>query len=218
MFALTRRSMIAGLPLALAGCAGSKGAPIAALEPDIPSAAAASDYGPIASEPFEIAGLDLSRLNPELPRREVAFAEPYAPGTLVVRITERRLYLVQPGGTAIRYAVGVGREEAVNFQGAATIARKSPWPTWTPTQEMMVRMPRYQAYAGGMPGGIGNPLGARALYIYRDNQDTFFRVHGTNDWRSIGKMVSSGCIRLFNHDVIDLYDRVPVGAAIVVLA
>ena len=118
----------------------------------------------------------------------------------------------------MRYAVGVGREEALNFRGSAVIGRKAEWPHWTPTADMIRRMPIYAHYVNGLPGGISNPLGARALYLYRGNQDTDFRLHGTNEPDTIGTKVSSGCIRLFNHDIIDLYNRVPVGAPVVVLA
>ncbi|MCP8939649.1 L,D-transpeptidase [Alsobacter sp. SYSU M60028] len=152
----------------------------------------------------------------DLARREVAYSGPYKPGTVIVRTDARRLYLVQPGGRAIRYAVGVGREEALNFRGSAVIGRKAEWPSWTPTENMMRRIPEYRAYAGGMPGGIDNPLGARALYLYRDGSDTHFRLHGTNDPSSIGQAVSSGCIRLTNDDIVDLYSRVPLGAPVVV--
>ena len=120
------------------------------------------------------------------------FNGPYRPGSIVVVIPERRLYLVQPGGRAIRYAVGVGRQEALNFQGSAVIARKAVWPRWAPTATMIRAMPRYAAYAGGMEGGIGNPLGARALYLYRGNEDTHFRLHGTIEPETIGQPVSSG--------------------------
>ena len=150
-------------------------------------------------------------------RQEVAFGAPYRPGTVVVNIRERRLYLVQPGGRALRYAVGVGRAEARNFQGSAVIGRKETWPNWTPTENMIRAIPRYREYAGGMPGGIENPLGARALYLYRDGQDTYFRLHGTNEPHTIGTAASSGCIRLVNQDIVDLYNRVPVGASVVVL-
>jgi len=135
----------------------------------------------------------------------------------VVNIPERRLYLVQGGGTALRYAVGVGRAEAVNFQGTATIGRKEKWPRWTPTANMISAIPRYRPYAGGMSGGLENPLGARALYLYRGGKDTFFRLHGTDEPDSIGGAVSSGCIRLLNQDIIDLYNRVPLGATVTVV-
>src|SRR5208283_4821370 len=164
-----------------------------------------------------IPGLDPATVSPDLLRRQVPFAGPYRPGTIVVDVADRRLYLVLPRGAAIRYTVGVGREEALNFRGSAVIGRKAEWPRWAPTASMIEKMPRYAAYAGGMAGGIGNPLGARALYVYRGNQDTYFRLHGTNEPETIGTAVSSGCIRLFNHDVIDLYNRVPVGAPVVVL-
>src|SRR5208282_5810101 len=109
------------------------------------------------------------------------------------------------------------REEALNFRGSAVIGRKAEWPHCTPTSDMIHRMPIYAHYAAGLPGGIDNPLGARALYLYRGNQDTDFRLHGTIEPETIGTKVSSGCIRLFNHDIIDLYNRVPVGARVVVL-
>jgi lipoprotein-anchoring transpeptidase ErfK/SrfK len=177
----------------------------------------AAAYGPVNDHGHEIPPLDLTRIDPSLLRQQVAFAGPYRRGTVVVNIGERRLYFAQPGGVAMRYAVGVGREEALNFRGSAVIGRKAEWPHWAPTSDMIRRMPIYAHYVNGLPGGINNPLGARALYLYRGNQDTDFRLHGTNEPDTIGTKVSSGCIRLFNHDIIDLYNRVPVGAPVVVL-
>jgi lipoprotein-anchoring transpeptidase ErfK/SrfK len=174
-------------------------------------------YGAVTNDKFPIAEVDLAERDPALARQEVSFSGPYKPGTVVVNVAQRRLYLVQPGGRALRYAVGVGREEALNFHGDAIIGRKAEWPSWIPTQTMIRAMPRYAAYAGGMPGGIDNPLGARALYLYRNGQDTYFRLHGTTEPETIGTAVSSGCIRLVNQDIIDLYNRVPVGAQVVVL-
>ena len=140
------------------------------------------------------------------------------PGTIVVDPNERYLYLVQDGGKAMRYGVGVGREEGFNFRGEATIARKAEWPKWTPTPEMIAREPeRYGPYRDGMPGGEDNPLGPRALYLYRGGKDTYYRLHGTLEPWTIGQMVSSGCVRLINQDVIDLYRRVPTGTKVVVL-
>ena len=117
------------------------------------------------------------KIDPALLRLLTASPGPYRQGTIVVNVGERRLYLVRPGGAAIRYAVGVGREEALNFRGSAVIGRKAEWPRWSPTEDMIRRMPIYAHYAGGLSGGINNPLGARALYLYRGNQDTYFRLH-----------------------------------------
>ena len=211
-----RRTVLAALGLLLGGCAAPRGLGPTAGRWGFPSSEYVGAYGPIMDDGHEIPALDLSRINPDLLRRQVPFTGPYRPGTVVVDVAERRLYLVQPGGVAIRYAVGVGREEALNFRGSAVIGRKAEWPRWAPTASMIQRMPRYAAYAGGMPGGLDNPLGARALYLYRGNQDTHFRLHGTNEPETIGTAVSSGCIRLFNHDIIDLYNRVPVGSPVVV--
>ena len=188
------RAVVTGLPLLLAGCAGG--------------------YGSITGEPHSVPFVPMAS---DLMRQEVAYGAPYRTGTVVVNIRERRLYLVQSGGRALRYAVGVGRAEARNFHGSAVIGRKETWPNWTPTANMVRAMPHYRAYAGGMSGGIENPLGARALYLYRDGEDTYFRLHGTNEPNTIGTAASSGCIRLVNQDIIDLYNRVPVGAPVVVL-
>ena len=212
---IDRRAVLAALGLLLSGCAPRGVAPSVGFR-GFPSGEYAA-YGPIMDDGHEIPALDLSTIDPDLLRRQVPFRGPYRPGTIVVDVAERRLYLVQPGGVAIRYAVGVGREEALNFRGSAVIGRKAEWPRWAPTASMIARMPRYAAYAGGMAGGLGNPLGARALYLYRGKQDTDFRLHGTNEPETIGTAVSSGCIRLFNQDIIDLYNRVPVGSPVVVL-
>jgi lipoprotein-anchoring transpeptidase ErfK/SrfK len=134
----------------------------------------------------------------------------------VVNTAERYLYLVQEGGQALRYGVGIGRE-GFAWQGRAEIARKAMWPTWTPPREMVLRDPNAAPWANGMPGGIDNPLGARAMYIYQDGRDTIYRLHGTSDPATIGEAVSSGCVRLINQDVIDLYQRVPIGSPILVI-
>ena len=216
-FDVDRRAVLTGAGLLLAGCAAPQQAPPRpSLGFGFPLGAA-SRYGAIDDHGIEIPALDLAQINPELLREEVSYRAPFRPGTVVVNVAERRLYLVEPNGAALRYAVGVGREEALNFHGSAVIGRKAEWPSWTPTATMMAKLPGYAAYAGGMPGGIDNPLGARALYLYRGDRDTFFRLHGTIEPETIGTPVSSGCIRLFNQDIIDLYNRVPLGAPVMVL-
>lgn len=141
----------------------------------------------------------------------------YAPGTIIVDPRNYFLYLQQINGRARRYGVGVGRA-GLAFEGTAVIGRKAEWPRWTPTQNMIRREPeKYARYAGGVPGGPENPLGARALYLYRNGRDTLYRIHGTNQPQSVGQSVSNGCIRMINDHVIDLYERVSVGAMVVVL-
>jgi len=155
------------------------------------------------------------RINPKYAPTRVRFAG-YAPGTVVVDTRSHFLYYVTAPGVAIRYGVGVGRQ-GLSLKGRAVVGRKAEWPWWRPTDNMIKRSPRkYARYAGGMPGGPRNPLGARALYLYRDGRDTMYRIHGTNDPSSIGRSVSNGCIRMLNDHVIALYNRVPVGAPVVV--
>ena len=198
---LSRRAVIAGLPLLVAGCGGSGRFGFSTMQ----------DGG------FTVPEINLTNVDPSLLRQEVAWRGNERPGSIVVVVPQRRLYLVQGNGRALSYAVGVGRAEALNFRGSAVIGRKEQWPRWTPTTHMIAAMPRYRPYAGGMDGGPDNPLGARALYLYRDGHDTYFRLHGTNEPQSIGHAVSSGCIRLLNQDVIDLYNHVPVGTHVKVV-
>ncbi len=141
-------------------------------------------------------------------KQNVDYETNYKPGTIVVETGERRLYLVMEDGKALRYGIGVGRE-GFTWSGTHRVTRKAEWPGWTPPPAMRKRVPDLPAY---MPGGPENPLGARALYI----GSTLYRLHGTSEPWSIGQAVSSGCIRLTNDDVIDLYDRVQVGALVVV--
>ena len=135
-------------------------------------------------------------------------------GTLVVSTGEFFLYLVLGDGTAIRYGVGVGRD-GFRWTGTAEVGRKAKWPTWTPPASMIRREPKLARWRDGMPGGPSNPLGARALYLFKDGRDTLYRIHGTNEPWTIGKAASSGCVRLTNHDITDLYDKVPLGTRVV---
>ncbi|ACB96618.1 L,D-transpeptidase [Beijerinckia indica] len=135
------------------------------------------------------------------------------PGTIVIDTKSRQLYYIQPDGMAIRYGIGVGRE-GFAWKGTARVGRKAEWPRWIPPKEMLKRRPDLPT---SMEGGVENPLGARALYLYQGERDTLFRIHGTNEPDTIGKAVSSGCIRMMNADVIDLFQRVPVGTRVVVL-
>lgn len=186
-----------------------------------PSGSAGSDprqmYGEKNDSGFRITGLDAAKMNPAFVRQVVSYQTDEKPGTIVVDQNARFLYLVQPGGKAIRYAVGVGPVARAFDGGEAVIARKAAWPRWIPTPDMVKRNPEhYGPHKDGVDGGPRNPMGARALYMHKDGKDTYYRVHGTNDPNSIGKAVSAGCIRLLNQDIIDLYERVATGAKIVV--
>ena len=175
-------------------------------------------YGAVLGEPFPVAAMDLRRVDPKWWRQEVPYMTSERPGTIVIDTPQHFLYLVLEGGRALRYGIGVGKDESLVFRGTATIGRKAEWPRWTPTKSMIAREPeRYGPYAGGMPGGPENPLGPRALYLYKNGADTLFRLHGTTEPYTIGTNVSSGCIRLMNQDIIDLYARVPVGSRVVVI-
>jgi lipoprotein-anchoring transpeptidase ErfK/SrfK len=156
-------------------------------------------------------------LDSEFMPQVVDFSSDYAIGSLVVDPPNRFLYLIEATKVARRYGVGVGRA-GLAWSGTAEVARKAKWPSWTPTKNMIKRNPeKYAKYGGGVPGGPNNPLGSRALYLYRNGLDTYYRIHGTTEPWTIGKAVSNGCIRMLNEHVEDLYDRVPIGTTVVVL-
>lgn len=201
---ISRRGVLFGLPLFLAGCANTG------------IGQQRLNYAAKPEEKFPLPAMHLDKVKPELRRQEVTYDTSHPAGTVVVDTPARRLYYVLGDGRAMRYGVGVGRQ-GLALKGDAYIGRKSEWPSWTPTANMMRRDPRNLKFAGGMAGGPNNPLGARALYLYRGGNDTMFRLHGTNQPQSIGHAMSSGCIRMLNHDIIDLYSRVPVGSKVVVL-
>lgn len=234
---LDRRAVVTGVlaaaaGLGLAGCnqtAQTAGTPVSVSQNSMrvtdslpPSGSYAAMYGPVDGEPFPIAGINLSKIDPVYLRREVYYSTKEQPGTIIIDPANHFLYLVLEDGKAMRYGVGVGRE-GFAWAGAATIKFKREWPDWYPPAEMIAREPKLAAkleelQSGmGMKGGPGNPVGARAMYLWQDNKDTLFRIHGTIEPYSIGKSVSSGCIRLINQDVLDLYGRVPLGGKVVVL-
>ncbi len=211
MSRMSRRTFVAGLPLFLAACQSS-GGPVAQA-PATPILG--SGYGPITSEPWPIAAIDTKKVNPKFLRQTVSNPTGEKPGVIVVDTANKFLYLTQAGGTAMRYGVGVGRD-GFSWSGRAIVDRKQEWPKWHPPKEMMERDPEAAKWPEGMPGGITNPLGPRALYLAQNGKDTYFRIHGTTQPNSIGQAMSSGCIRLFNQDIIDLYNRVPIGTEVVV--
>lgn len=221
---LTRRGMLASMAsfaaLGLAGCAGTLGTRRFDLGEVVPPSVSPyyrELYGEVVDRGFAIPAVDLAKVPGEYLRAEVADPTGERPGTIVVSTSERYLYLVREGGRALRYGVGIGRD-GFTWSGRGVIGRRAAWPTWTPPREMQQRQPETRQYAGGMPGGLDNPLGARALYIYRDGVDTLYRLHGTAEYWSIGQAVSSGCVRLINQDVMDLYGRVPTGTPVLVVA
>jgi len=187
----------------LGGCAHST------LEPSSDASLTPRDRQLLAHPPYARADI------PESFRRHVVdYSRKELPGTILVDTEARYLYYVLPQGKAIRYGVAVG-EEALAFSGVARVGRMTEWPDWIPTPEIQARLGPYPARVAGGPA---NPLGARALYLFDGNKDTLYRIHGTNQPEYIGQAISSGCIRMTNEDVIDLFDRVKPGAIVVVLA
>lgn len=168
--------------------------------------------GELSDTPHPIPLVDRSKMRPELMRQAVPFVGNEAPGTIIVDIDQRFLYFVEGRGLAIRYGIGVGRL-GFFWRGVAEVGRKGVWPDWSPTSTMRRIIPNLPARVAG---GIDSPLGARALYLYQNGQDILFRIHGTNEPWSIGEQVSSGCIRLLNEDIYDLYGRTKTGATVIV--
>ena len=179
----------------------------------------ATMYGPMFDEGYEIPAIPINKIDSQFLRQIVPDPTGEQPGTIVVDTSAHFLYLVLGNGQAMRYGVGLGRA-GFEWNGRANVQWKQKWPKWTPPAEMIARDPKlaiYSAENGSMAPGLTNPLGARALYIFQNNEDTLYRLHGSPEWNSIGKSVSSGCVRLMNQDIIDLYDRVPGKAPILVV-
>ena len=168
--------------------------------------------GIIPEKPFDIQLMNLERIPPAFRRQDVRWNGREEAGSVVVDVAARHLYVIVGRGRAIRFGIAVGRE-GVGWSGTTVVGRKAKWPTWTPTAGMRQRNPKLPVQ---VKGGPENPLGARALYLYRDGRDTLYRIHGTNEPWSIGKAASSGCFRMLNEDVFELYGSVPVGARVYV--
>jgi len=220
---VTRRNFLGGascvtLSALATGCSatGSQGfAASQAASSPLPSIDYATAYAPINDSEVNLPAFDYAKMDPKYLRRWVNFKSRHKPGTVIVDGSGPQLFLVQSNNRAIRYGTAVGKEGHA-WYGDAVMKWKQKWPTWTPPPEMIARTPRLAEFADGMPAGIDNPLGARALYLFKDGRDTLFRIHGTNRPFSIGKAASSGCFRMINQDVIDLYERVPPGALVYV--
>jgi lipoprotein-anchoring transpeptidase ErfK/SrfK len=168
-------------------------------------------------DPFPLPRFDYGKLPEAFRPTVVNYNGRQWPGTIIVDTQARQLYLVLQGGKAMRWGCAVGKD-GFRWAGLADVGRKVMWPKWTPPKEMIARSPEKAKWANGMPGGPENPLGARALYLFQNGNDTLYRIHGTTEPLSIGKNASSGCIRMVNQDVIELYRRVPIGSRVVVLA
>lgn len=200
---MNRRNLLIGLPMLLVGS-----------KPEL-CLAASPGVGPSDPFPFWANRSDGAK-EVAAPRQVIASSLDHEAGTVVVDTAGRQLFYVLGDGQTVRYPIGVGRE-GYTFRGRAIVGRKAEWPTWHPTADMIRRDPaRYRPYLAGIPGGPRSPLGARALYLYLDGKDTLYRIHGTNQPETVGTASSSGCIRMFNEDVTDLYARVPIGAPVVV--
>jgi lipoprotein-anchoring transpeptidase ErfK/SrfK len=208
---LDRRSLLIGSAvsvgaLGLAGCS-SMGA--------MSHREAAALYGPVPDDKFPIPATDISKVDPKYFRTTVRFASAEAPGTIVIDPENYYVYRVEGEGNATRYGANVGRQGFL-WSGNAYIGRKAHWPTWTPPPEMIKREPRAAKYAGGMPGGPDNPLGARTLYLYQDGVYTLYTIYASRYPDTIGTNLTSGCIGLLTQDMIHLYDQTPVDTKVIV--
>jgi lipoprotein-anchoring transpeptidase ErfK/SrfK len=210
-----RNSMLAlGLlaATALAGCSTTSSSGGTEVATVTTSQIFTESYGSVKDAGYTLPAIPISRMDKKFHRQIVSYSTTEKPGTIVVNTRERFLYYILPNGKAVRYGIGVGKQ-GFAWSGTAYVAWKQEWPTWHPPKEMAVRRPDVAKYVeDGMGPGLSNPLGARAMYLFNEKgQDTLFRLHGTPEWASIGTAASSGCIRLMNQDIIDLYSRVRPG-------
>src|SRR6478735_6296454 len=205
---LSRRSFLVGASaLGLAGCAATDGMSLAE---------ASRVYGPVPDEKFPIPAIDVSKVDPKYFRKTVRYDTKEAPGTIIVDPGNYYVYRIEEDGNATRYGANVGRD-GFRWSGDAYVGRKSEWATWTPPKEMIQRQPEAAKYAGGMPGGLDNPLGARTLYLYQDGKYTLYTIYSSSAPESIGSNVTSGCTGLLSQDMIHLYNQTPVKTKVIVL-
>ncbi|WP_172125804.1 MULTISPECIES: L,D-transpeptidase [unclassified Devosia] len=210
---LSRRRFLVGAAaglgaLGLAGCASSG--------TDMSLAEAKLAYGPLPQERFPVPAVNVGKINPKYLRRIVRYDTAEAPGTIIIDPRNYYVYRIEGEGNATRYGANVGRQGFL-WSGDAYIGRKAEWPVWTPPREMIARQPEVAKYAGGMPPGLGNPLGARTLYLYQNGTYTLYTIYSTIMPETIGKGISSGCIGLLTQDMVHLYERTPVKTKVVVL-
>jgi lipoprotein-anchoring transpeptidase ErfK/SrfK len=203
---LDRRSFLFGSAislsaLGLAGCATSEAKKI---------------YGPVADKRFPIPAVDVSKLDAKYVRRTVRYDSKEAPGTIIVDPGKYYVYRIEGDGNATRYGANVGRD-GFRWSGDAYVGRKAEWPIWTPPREMIARQPEARKYAGGMPPGLENPLGARTLYLYQNGRYTLYTIYSTSDPETIGSGITSGCTGLLTQDMMDLYSRTPIKTKVIVL-
>lgn len=175
-----------------------------------------NNYGAVTDAGYHLPRVPIEKVPFKYRRQIVDYDTREKPGTIIVDTQNKFLFFVMGDGEAMRYGIGVGRE-GFEWHGTAHIALKREWPTWTPPSQMIKRQPELAKFAGGMEPGLKNPLGARAMYLFNKGGDMGYRLHGSPEWNSIGKAMSSGCIRLMNQDIIDLYDRTSVGAKVIVI-
>lgn len=209
---LDRRSFLLGSAaglgaLGLSGCVTSDG---------MSRAEAEKVYGPVPTEKFPIPAVDVTKIDPKYYRKTVRYDGDEAEGTIIVDPGNYYVYRIEGEGNATRYGANVGREGFL-WSGNAYVGRKAEWPVWTPPKEMIQRQPEAKKYAGGMPGGLDNPLGARTLYLYQNGKYTLYTIYSTSDPETIGSGITSGCTGLLSQDMIDLYSRTPVKTKVVVL-
>ncbi|WP_374546149.1 L,D-transpeptidase [Rhodoblastus sp.] len=209
---LSRRSFLIGSAaglgaLGLAGCETTDG---------MSRAEAAKLYGPAPNEKFPVPAVDVAKLNPKYYRRIVPYDTKEAAGTIIIDPASYYVYRIEGDGKATRYGANVPRKGFL-WSGDAYVGRKAEWATWTPPKEMIQRQPEARKYAGGMPGGLDNPLGARTLYLYQNGAYTLCTIYSTSDPETLGTGVTSGCTGLLTQDMLDLYSRTPVKTKVILL-
>jgi lipoprotein-anchoring transpeptidase ErfK/SrfK len=209
---LDRRSFLLGSAVSLgamglAGCVTSDG---------MSRSEAALMYGPLPEEKFPVPAVDVNKIDPKYWRRTVRYESDEKPGTIIVDPSNYYVYRIEGDGNATRYGANVGRD-GFKWSGDAYVGRKAEWPVWTPPAEMIKRQPEAAKYAGGMPPGLENPLGARTLYLYQNGKYTLYTIYSTSDPETIGNGITSGCTGLLTQDMLDLYNKTPVKTKVVVL-